>query len=199
MNVKLTGKLRITIVSLIFFLFCFQASAQRYLPGSIFIRGELSTSFSTLNGFGGYFDCGQHLYNSFWTAGLGMENRGAKLSNDGRMDYTHFYVSGEWAYMVWATRTRNMAVHLGAGAFVGYEAYDTFNRLPSYYRFKSENSNSTLGNGAFLYGIYPAAEYSIYVHPGLSVYGRFTLPIQFAAPTGWVKYHLGVGLRYEFQ
>ena len=183
--------LKLILATFLFIFFSTQVTAQRCLPGSSFIKGELVCTLSYNDGFGGSIGYGSFLNNSYWAGNFGMENRNALLSSGDRMDYTHFYVAGEWMYQVWTTRSRSLGIYFGAGAFVGYESYDTFNRLPVYYDYG-------IGKGAFLYGIYPAAECSLYVYNRLSVFGRFELPVQFAAPTGWVKYHLGLGLRYDF-
>lgn len=165
--------------------------AQRAMPGRSFVRAELSSTLNTSHGFGGGISYGRHLQSSYWAAGVAMDNRAVRLSVGGLLDYTHYYAYAEWMYMAWTTRTRFMSVYVGGGVFLGYEGYDPYGRLVSYY-------DHGLGAGMFLYGLRPSVEYSIYAYKDLSAFCRVSFPMHFGSETGWLKYHLGIGCRYDF-
>lgn len=165
--------------------------AQRTAVGQSFVSGHLSHDFTSLKSFGGGVSYGQYLLDSYWKASASIDNRITGLSTGDSMEYTHIYVAGDWMYRCANTSSRSLSFYLGAGLFLGYEAYDLPGKLPS-------NIDTGLGSGTFLYGLRANLELEYFVAKAIALTAGASLPIHFGSPTGWLKWSTSIGIRYNF-
>ena len=192
-KICIMSKLNIWLLCLILFFFLSGSCvyAQRTARNQYFAAATLSPDFSGVSAFGGSFTLGQYLMNSYWLTGISIDNRNSKLSSGHKMDCTDFYVEGGWMYRFFATRSRKFCGYIGGTAFIGYQAYNTFDKLPS-------NITTSLGKGIFLYGLKPTIEIEYFIFPKTALLAKVSMPIQFDSPTGWIKGSVGIGARYNF-
>ena len=167
-----------------------EMAAQRTMNGQYFVSARLSHDFSSAESFGGGLSFGQYLLNSYWYSSFAMDNRSTSLSSGHDMDCTDFFVEGGWMYRFAATNTRRLCCYAGGSAFVGYQSYDTFDKLPS-------NIRTGLGAGSFLYGLIPAVELEYFIFRKVALTFRASMPVQIDSPTGWIKWSLGLGARFN--
>lgn len=165
-----------------------EASAQRTMSSQELLTAHYTYPFSGRGDFGLDVSFGKYLLASYWNAGILGNLYSQKVNNENSMQYAHLAAYGEWLYRVIGTRSRSINLYVGGGAFLGYEAYDPFKKLPSYI-------NTGLGSGAFLYGIHAKAEAEFFIAKKLAVVlsGRF--PINFSSPLSNLNVNLMAGLR----
>jgi len=166
-----------------------EASAQRTAERALLLSAAYSYPFG---GQGGDFcvdlTCGQYLLHSYWNAGVTGDVYSIPFEDGGYMQYAHTAALGEWMYRVVSTRNRAVDLYVGGGAFIGYEAYDPFSRLP-------DDIESGYNGGAFLYGIHARLEAEFFFCRRAAVVLGGRIPINFTSPFGNINYHVSAGLR----
>ena len=173
---------------------CHPAWAQRTVNNSLLISADYSFPFGMKGSdFCVDLSCGQYLIDSYWNTGI-IGNMYSSLlkPDDESMRYAQVAAFGEYMYRVAATRNRAVNLYLGGGAFIGYEAYDPFTKLPDYI-------DTGLGNGSFLYGIQAgfSTEFYFYRNVAFLIGGR--IPVNFTSPVRKVNYHLSAGIRINLK
>lgn len=185
---------RLFCLILIFTLSSLVLSAQRTMKGQFELSAE---GYYTFSSGGCDISFGQYLINSYWDCGISTSNR-KKLVNDGyedyRMDFSHLVAYGDFMYRLVGTRNRSVSLYGGGGVFLGYEAYDTFGKLPDTVNLEDVG----MDKGSFLYGIHAKLEMEAFIAPrvALLVFGR--IPWNFSSPCRKFCYEIGGGLRYNF-
>jgi hypothetical protein len=79
-------------------------------------------------------------------------------------------------------------LYAGGNAFIGYEVYDPWDRLPA-------NINTGLGTGAFIYGVRPRLEAEVFITKRLAIVISGSAPLTFGSVSSWLRGDAGVGLR----
>lgn len=180
----------ITFIISILALAAVEASAQRTMEGQYFISAGLSHDFTVPAAFGGSMSYGQYLHNSYWKISAEVQNRGTKLTTGHDFEYTHVFLAGDWMYRCVSTTDRSLSLYAGAGAFMGYEGYDIMHKIPA-------NISTSLDSGMFLYGIRPSIEMEYFVSRSFALLIGGSLPMHLGSPTGWFKWSVGIGVRYN--
>lgn len=167
--------------------------AQRTMKGQYEIQAE---GLYTLSSGGVSVTFGQYLINSYWDCGINATNR-KKSITDGydtyRMDFSHLEAFGDFMYRLVGTRDRRVSLYGGGGIFLGYEAYDTFNKLPENIDLESVK----MDKGAFLYGVHARLEMEAFISSRLAVTVAARTPWNFSSPCRKFCVEVGAGLRYN--
>ena len=170
-----------------------EAQAQRTVNSSLMLTAEYSYPFG-MNGedFCVDLECGQYLLDSYWNSGITGALYSSLLKNEDTMQYAQILGFGEWMYRLAATRSRCVNLYLGGGVFLGYEAYDPFGKLPSYYE-------TDLGEGSFIYGMHAHLESEFYFCRNIAFVLGGRLPVNFSSPVCKVHYHVNAGIRINLK
>lgn len=142
--------------------FCVESSAQRTMRGQMFISAAMGTAVEPGGRTSGRTLFGQYQAETYWASGLAVSGARRGLSSGGSMEYIRLSGYGEWMFRIAGTRNRAFSLYAGPGVFLGYEAYDPWDRLPSYI-------DTGLGRGAFIYGMHTRLETEVFVSAGISV------------------------------
>lgn len=165
-----------------------EASAQRTMSSQELLTASYTYPFSGHGDFGLDASYGCYLLSSLWNAGIYAVTLSCSIGNARQMEYAHFCSYAEWLYRLSATRSRSINLYAGGGAFLGYEAYDPFGRLPSYI-------DTGLGSGAFLYGVHAKAEAEFFIAKKLAAVLSGWVPVNFSSPLSNLNAGVRAGLR----
>lgn len=168
-----------------------EARAQRTMRGESLISIESHYPFSNPYWMGVDISYGQYLLNSYWKAGVTGTEYSHQITEKIPMGYMHIAAYGEWMYRLVGTRNRALNLYGGAGAFLGYEAIDTWGLLP-------DTVKTDYASGYFLYGVNLSLELEIFFSRRAAFLLCGGLPINFSSQFKKVHTHAGAGLRFNF-
>lgn len=143
-------------LSLALLLSAFTASAQRTMPGQIFVDASFAWPVSVRIGSGGYMIPG------FWDAGVEALRMRKSLAREDEVLETHLDVwqlkaYGGYRHRLVSTRSRIFSLYGGGDAWVGVEVFDPFKKLPSDIVFNMSTDPS------FVFGITPVLEMELFL------------------------------------
>lgn len=185
---------RFLIIITTIVVFSTSLSAQRTMKGQFEIQAE---GLYTLSSGGVSVSFGQYLINSYWDCGINATNRKKGITDgydDYKIDFSHLEAFGDFMYRLVGTRDRRVNLYGGGGIFLGYEAYDTFSRLPDSIDLESVG----MAKGSFLYGIHARLEMEAFITPRIAVTVAARTPWNFSSPCRKFCAEFGAGLRYNF-
>lgn len=106
------------------------------------------------------------------------------------MDLMDLRVGADYMYRIASVRSRAFSLYGGGGAFIGYELYDPFSRLPS-------NIHTGLTDGAFIYGVNANLEAEIFIARKIALIAGCTVPMTFGSVTRWLRVNAITGIRFN--
>ena len=189
----ISGLRKTTLVGVTALILCagtgMEARAQRTMRGESLLTAEAHYPFSSPYWMGADLSYGQYLLSSYWKTGICATEYSHPLDGEElSMGYLHAAAYGEWMYRLAGTRNRCLNLYGGAGAFLGYEAVDAWDLIPS-------EMKEDYASGYFLYGLSASLELEIFLSRRVAVTLVGRLPVNFSSQFGWLHYHAGAGLR----
>ena len=167
---------------------CHEAQAQRTMNDRNLLTGEYAAQFSSVKDFGINLSWGRYLLDGFWNVSASGVSSALQLSTGDRLGLFTLRAEGGYLHRIASTRSRGLNLYAGGNAFIGYEVYDPWDRLPA-------NINTGLGTGAFIYGIRPRLEAEVFITKRLAIVISGSAPLTFGSVSSWLRGDAGVGLR----
>ena len=182
--------LRLLAVVLTAFCFCHIGYAQRTMRDQNLLTASMQTPCTGIKDFGASVSYGRYLLDAYWKASVSVVPRGLNLSTGDRMDLLSIRAGGDYMYRIASVRSRAFSLYGGGGAFIGYELYDPFSRLPS-------NIHTGLTDGAFIYGVNANLEAEIFIARKIALIAGCTVPMTFGSVTRWLRVNAITGIRFN--
>ena len=182
--------LRLLAVVLTAFCFCQMGYAQRTMRDQSLLTVSMQTPCTGLRDFGASVSYGRYLLDAYWKTSVSVVPRGLQLSTGDRMDLMDLRVGADYMYRIASVRSRAFSLYGGGGAFIGYELYDPFSRLPS-------NIHTGLTDGAFIYGVNANLEAEIFIARKIALIAGCTVPMTFGSVTRWLRVNAITGIRFN--
>lgn len=167
---------------------CYECKAQRTMNDRNLLTGEYAAQFSSVKDFGINLSWGRYLLDGFWNVSASGVSSALQLSTGDRLGLITLRAEGGYLHRIASTRSRGLNLYAGGNAFIGYEVYDPWDRLPA-------NINTGLGTGAFIYGIRPRLEAEVFITKRLAIVISGSAPLTFGSVSSWLRGDAGVGLR----
>ena len=166
------------------------ASAQRTMKGQLHIGAQASLSADPRVPIGGELSFGSYLLDSHISGWINVTPDYISLPTGHQLGYIPINVGADYMYRVAATRARSVNLYVGGGAFLGWELYDPFKRVPSYI-------DTGFGKGNFIYGVGPALESEFFITRTVALTLGVRMPVSISSKTEILKLHLKAGLRVD--
>ena len=182
--------LRLLAVVLTAFCFCQMGYAQRTMRDQNLLTVSMQTPCTGIRDFGASVSYGRYLLDAYWKTSVSVVPRGLQLSTGDRMDLMALRVGADYMYRIASVRSRAFSLYGGGGAFIGYELYDPFSRLPS-------NIHTGLTDGAFIYGVNANLEAEIFIARKIALIAGCTVPMTFGSVTRWLRVNAITGIRFN--
>ena len=179
---------RLLAVVLTAFCFCHMGHAQRTMRDQNLLTASMQTPCTGIKDFGASVSYGRYLLDAYWKASVSVVPRGLNLSTGDRMNLLSIRAGGDYMYRIATVRSRAFSLYGGGGAFIGYELYDPFSRLPA-------NIHTGLADGAFIYGVNANLEMEIFVSRKVALIAACTAPLTFGSVTKWLRINAMTGVR----
>lgn len=155
-----------------------ECSAQRTSNRSVHIGLAQQISCYSIPSGGLDINAGMYSLHSYWKAGLMATDfnvrMGGKYVKGDYFDHTHFVAYGAWMYRLAGTYNRGLNFYLGAGAFVGCNAYELFQPIPDTYEKAYPKSE-------FIYGLEPSIEMEVFFCPKVAFTFGANFPFTFSS------------------
>lgn len=165
------------------------ASAQRTMPGQMFISGQVSYQFGATPKVGPDAGIGMYLLSSLWDAGVSAVPLRSETADGVAIPSWDIHLYGDWMYRLTGTRTRALNIYGGAGVFAGYEMYDPKRLIP-------EDVGTGLPEGGiFIYGIQPKLQVELFLTRTFSLVVTGSLPVNFSSELGRFRPRVSGGVR----
>ena len=181
---------RLLTVVLTAFCFCHTGYAQRTMRDQNLLTASMQTPCTGIKDFGASVSYGRYLLDAHWKTSVSVVPRGLQLSTGDRMDLMTLRVGADYMYRIASVRSRAFSLYGGGGAFIGYELYDPFSRLPS-------NIHTGLTDGAFIYGVNANLEAEIFIARKIALIAGCTVPMTFGSVTRWLRVNAITGIRFN--
>lgn len=165
-----------------------KANAQRTMNGQSMVCLEAATSLLRLRDAGAEICYGQYLLGGYWYAGGGAMWHRVVTTGRSPMSFIDMCASGGYMHRIFCTRSRNLCLYAGGGAFLGYEIYDPKGDLPT-------SISTGLPSGTFLYGITPRIEVELFMTGKLALITGCAAAINFSSPITKARPRITLGLR----
>ena len=181
---------RLLAVVLTAFCFCHIGYAQRTMRDQNLLTASMQTPCTGIKDFGASVSYGRYLLNAYWKTSVSVVPRGLQLSTGDRMDLFALRAGADYMYRIASVRSRAFSLYGGGGAFIGYELYDPFSRLPP-------NIHTGLTDGAFIYGLNGNLEAEIFITKNIAFIAGCTIPMTFGSVTRWLRINATTGIRFN--
>ena len=181
---------RLLTVVLTAFCFCHTGYAQRTMRDQNLLTASMQTPCTGIKDFGASVSYGRYLLDAYWKTSVSVVPRGLQLSTGDRMDLLALRAGADYMYRIASVRSRAFSLYGGGGAFIGYELYDPFSRLPS-------NIHTGLTDGAFIYGLNGNLEAEIFITKNIAFIAGCTIPMTFGSVTRWLRINATTGIRFN--
>lgn len=190
---KFTGNVCLRAVSLAIAVTCLiatscKAHAQRTMNGQSMVCVEAASSLLRLQDAGADICYGRYLLGGYWYAGGGAMWHRVVTTGRNLMGFIDMCASGGYMHRIFCTRSRNLCLYAGGGAFLGYEMYDPKGELPS-------SISTGLPSGTFLYGITPRIEVEFFFTGKMALIAGCAAPINFSSPITKARPRITLGIR----
>lgn len=167
---------------------CFDGYAQRTMDDQNHLTVRFQQSITNYQVFGGGFSWGRYDLHSFWETGVCSLAHKVKLSNGGTLPVVVLEGEGTYMHRLVCNRSRSFSLYGGGGLFIGYEFYDPTRKLPDYI-------DTSLEEGAFIYGLKCSTEAEIFITRQIAVTIRCTAPLAFSSIAGLLNLRYSMGIR----
>ena len=164
------------------------AYGQRTMNGQDMVTLYGFTPFTGSPDLGGELCWGRYRLNSYWKVKADLESSSHSLRTGHTMIAYDTTIGGSYLHRLACTRSRNLSLYAGGGAFIGYEFYDPKGRLPEYI-------DTGLPVGNFLYGVNAVTEAEFFFIRTVALVVYAELPVNFSSPLSKVRYRAGAGIR----
>ena len=181
---------RLLAVVLTAFCFCHIGYAQRTMRDQNLLTASMQTPCTGIKDFGASVSYGRYLLDAYWKTSVSVVPRGLQLSTGDRMDLLVLRAGADYMYRIASVRSRAFSLYGGGGAFIGYELYDPFSRLPS-------NIHTGLTDGAFIYGVNANLEAEVFIGRKVALIAGCTVPMTFGSVTRWLRINATTGIRFN--
>ena len=181
---------RLLTVVLTAFCFCHTGHAQRTMRDQNLLTASTQTPCTGIKDFGASVSYGRYLLDAYWKTSVSVVPRGLQLSTGDRMDILALRAGADYMYRIASVRSRAFSLYGGGGAFIGYELYDPFSRLPS-------NIHTGLTDGAFIYGVNANLEAEVFIARKVALIAGCTVPMTFGSVTRWLRINATTGIRFN--
>lgn len=178
-------KYKLTLVAIVVTICSVSASAQRTMNGQPALRLD---AILTDSSFGAEAVFSQYTIGGFWEAGVSAKQYATPTSSAISISNLGVVAEGDYMFRLVGTRSRSVSLYGGAGAFMGYEAVDPFQRIPG-------TIQTNLNKGYFLYGLQAKLMAEFFVSRTVALTIDGCLPVNFSSPFGKFHYDIGVGVK----
>lgn len=165
-----------------------EATAQRTMRYQNLLTFEFVSPVDSRPKPGGVISYGQYTLDGLWRSDVSVRTREYPISTGGKLELITIGFEGDYMHRIFATRSRSISLYGGGGAFLGYEIYDPFGRLP-------QSIDIKIGDGAFVYGIKASMEAEIFIISRLAMVMGIDLPMTFSSAAHWLRTEGRIGLR----
>ena len=176
---------KIGSLALLFTLSFYSASAQRTMSGQSSL-GVSARYNGTSVGAEAFY--AQYTLGGWWETGVEGQLYNCVLSTGQILPYIDAYAKGGYQFRLAASRSRNIGLYAGGGAFVGIECMDPNNNLPSYISIG-------IPRWQFLYGVYGKLVTEFFVGKKVALTLDAELPVNFSSKLANLHWSVGAGIK----
>lgn len=167
-----------------------EASAQRTMRYQNLLTFELVSPVDSRPKPGGAISYGQYTLDGLWRSNASVRTREYPISSGGRLELMTIGFEGDYMHRILGTRSRSISLYGGGGAFLGYEIYDPFGRLP-------QSIDTGIGDGTFIYGIKAGMEAEIFIISRVAIVLGIDITMTFSSAAHWLRAEGRIGLRID--
>lgn len=166
------------------------AHAQRTMRYQDLLTAGVTFPFADNADVGGSFCYGQYTLDGFWTATVYSVGRRQPEGDYRRIQTQTIRLQGAYMHRLISDRKRIVSLYSGGGAFIGYEFYDPFKKLPDYIE-------KTIADNAFIYGICGSVEVEFFIMKQIALTISVNLPLTFGSESKWLRTNTIAGVRFN--
>ena len=168
----------------------FDAHAQRTMRYQSFLTCNITTPYASNPDVGGHINYGQYTLDGYWVTGVYSIGRRQSQTEYTRIQTQTLRAYGQYMHRLVSDRKRIASLYAGAGAFIGYEFYDPFDKLP-------EHIDKNTEDNVFIYGVTGSMVLEIFILKKLALTLSANMPLTFGSESSWLRGNSSIGLRFN--